>query len=132
MEELQIIPEQEDALDVAQNTVYALRESLEEEKINTLKFKSQLAEAKKEAYVANILAESTFAATTKEKLSSYAEDVLSDCGTYAEFVNYFDEAVSEAKRNPSVSSSKQSYQPIQENENLDLFSSFARKAMNLG
>lgn len=131
-EELQIIPEQEDALDVAQNTVYALRESLEEEKINTLKFKSQLAEAKKEAYVANILAESTFAATTKEKLSSYAEDVLSDCGTYAEFVNYFDEAVSEAKRNPSVSSSKQSYQPIQENENLDLFSSFARKAMNLG
>ena len=93
---LQIVPEQEDAMVKAKETISSLTEELQEMKMNQTKMKKALIEAKREAYVLSHMPEELSEAQ-KETLSNYATEELSECVTMTEFRKAFNKACKDIK-----------------------------------
>ena len=93
---LQIVPEQEDAMVKAKETISSLTEELQEMKIEQTKMKKALVETKREAYVLSHMPEDLSEAQ-KETLANYASEELSECVTMTEFRKAFNKACKDIK-----------------------------------
>jgi cytochrome c553 len=88
---LQIVPEREDALLKAKESITELTEEIQELKIEQMKTKKALIEAKRESYVMKHMPENLSEAQ-KETLSNYAAEELKECATMTEFRKAFNKA----------------------------------------
>ncbi len=93
---LQIVPEREDALIKAKSSISELTEELQNAKMDILKTKKALIEAKRENYVFTHMP-AELSEAQKETLASYAAEELAECTTMSEFRKAFNKACREIK-----------------------------------
>ena len=109
-EKLHIIPEQEDILFKNRETIEELSNAVQEAKVENIKMKNRLEEAKREMYVLKNMP-SNISELQKENLQNYVKDVLDEAESFEEFKSHFDKAVNEAVKKNEVESA-----PIVENK----------------
>ena len=97
-ENLQILPEQEDYIDNANNQIQELNKKLQESNIEAIRLRDKLNESKRSEYVYKNMPSDLFE-SDKEKLLEYVETELSEAESFDEFTKYFDEAVNTIRMN---------------------------------
>ena len=128
-DKLNIIPEQEDILFKNQETIKKLSEDIQEAKIETIRMRDKLEEAKRENYILKNIP-SSLSDLQKENLQNYANDVLSEAEDFSEFKSFFDKAVNEAvSRNEGKEETKIVTESKKEEKN---FSNLAESLFRMG